>query len=553
MVDNATLSSGKSDGMRPHQGHAQERPRQGDAKGKPHQSDAKEKLHQDDAKRSPHQGDAKVRSQKGRYIQPQVKSHSVNPKRVLKEARACNLKKQRNDFTTRYHDEFRKEVGSNENILHELANSKDSWSAHETKTFLPWFLRDYYGLLKHAGLLRYPPLHLALTEENHPFVEAVLTLDGLKNLPEVLELTSPRGNALHVAIQVASPFVRLIIAKSRLSVLEGKCGEFGDTPLHIAMRAKVGTDDINDVLVECEEFEHAFSRRAQDQVQALEPVATVELEHRRSSDYRASSTKAVASEPSVQRSVTSEQSVKGAVTSEQSVRGAVASDQSVQGVVASEQSVEGALASEQNLEGAVTSDRSVQGAVASAQNVEGGADTTEQMPKDSQLQTDELVELLIHKCPAALQHRNNAGRTPYQERERFMRNSDEVRDALQNIANEDEEPDKWERAFRMVFIEDLIASYIRSYCVHEFDRDRITRCLYHPGEGRRQRFRSRYQLSHPAERHIEFDLAGLPHPSIPQSYLDRLANHLQFESILKYVALPRMTIETPKQLMRSKE
>ena len=50
------------------------------------------------------------------------------------------------------------------------------------------------------------------------------------------------------------------------------------------------------------------------------------------------------------------------------------------------------------------------------------------------------------------------------------------------------------------------------------------------------------------ERHIEFDLAGIPNPNIPQAYLEQLANHLQFESILKYVALPRLTIDVPKRL-----
>ncbi|KAF1957934.1 hypothetical protein CC80DRAFT_534433 [Byssothecium circinans] len=54
------------------------------------------------------------------------------------------------------------------------------------------------------------------------------------------------------------------------------------------------------------------------------------------------------------------------------------------------------------------------------------------------------------------------------------------------------------------------------------------------------------------EKHIEFDLAGVPHPSITQSYLDRLANHVQFESILKYVALPKLSIEPEKPSMQRK-
>jgi hypothetical protein len=46
------------------------------------------------------------------------------------------------------------------------------------------------------------------------------------------------------------------------------------------------------------------------------------------------------------------------------------------------------------------------------------------------------------------------------------------------------------------------------------------------------------------ERHIEFDLGGLPHANISEDYLDRLSKHLRFESTLKYVALPRLTMES---------
>ncbi|KAK0618007.1 peptidase S8/S53 domain-containing protein [Bombardia bombarda] len=44
------------------------------------------------------------------------------------------------------------------------------------------------------------------------------------------------------------------------------------------------------------------------------------------------------------------------------------------------------------------------------------------------------------------------------------------------------------------------------------------------------------------ERSIEFDLVGMPNPVSTRAYLDKLA-HLKFESILKYVALPALSIE----------
>ncbi|KAI1320047.1 peptidase S8/S53 domain-containing protein [Xylariaceae sp. FL0255] len=45
------------------------------------------------------------------------------------------------------------------------------------------------------------------------------------------------------------------------------------------------------------------------------------------------------------------------------------------------------------------------------------------------------------------------------------------------------------------------------------------------------------------ECHIEFDLGGMPNDIISQAYLDQLALHLKFESILKYVALPALSVE----------
>jgi hypothetical protein len=46
------------------------------------------------------------------------------------------------------------------------------------------------------------------------------------------------------------------------------------------------------------------------------------------------------------------------------------------------------------------------------------------------------------------------------------------------------------------------------------------------------------------ELHTEFDLAGLQSASISKAFLSRLDKHLKFESILKYVALPKLTLES---------
>ncbi|TWU74167.1 hypothetical protein ED733_000425 [Metarhizium rileyi] len=46
------------------------------------------------------------------------------------------------------------------------------------------------------------------------------------------------------------------------------------------------------------------------------------------------------------------------------------------------------------------------------------------------------------------------------------------------------------------------------------------------------------------EYHIEFDLSGMPTPVVTLEYLAQLEKHLKFESILKYVALPLLSVDT---------
>ncbi|KAK2591052.1 hypothetical protein QQS21_011266 [Conoideocrella luteorostrata] len=76
---------------------------------------------------------------------------------------------------------------------------------------------------------------------------------------------------------------------------------------------------------------------------------------------------------------------------------------------------------------------------------------------------------------------------------------------------------------------DEILSVIRDFCLEKFSRSRSTimQCLYPPGR----------------ERHIEFSLSGLRRQSIHMDYLQQLASHLHFESVLVCVTLPRLRVE----------
>ncbi|KAI0969672.1 hypothetical protein F4678DRAFT_473528 [Xylaria arbuscula] len=152
--------------------------------------------------------------------------------------------------------------------------------------------------------------------------------------------------------------------------------------------------------------------------------------------------------------------------------------------------------------------------------------------QESTMQSAKVVELLIQKHDSVLSLQNKEKRTPYQERVFRLLEKAEPELAVQES--------KWarEEAARKIIANDPIASYIRSYCVKNkrFSRDRIMESLYHSGQ----------------ERHIEFDLGGLPHATISEDYLDRLSKHLQFESILKYVALPKLTLESNTVVRRKR-
>ncbi|GAB1317950.1 hypothetical protein MFIFM68171_08160 [Madurella fahalii] len=196
-----------------------------------------------------------------------------------------------------------------------------------------------------------------------------------------------------------------------------------------------------------------------------------------------------------------------------------------------------------------------------------------------------LIEVLVEACPVALGVRNGIGenseekgRTPYQERifqlafefhkwktrqsantaaipppanandtaepYRAMMEAAEDGAGYVSDAEKECEPDLDKDAtessfsrmyygddnFRKFVISDPIASYISHYCVASRDmtREKAMDYLYRRGE----------------ERAIEFNLLGFPRQKITQDYLESLETHVRFERTLKYVALPRLAVET---------
>ena len=116
-----------------------------------------------------------------------------------------------------------------------------------------------------------------------------------------------------------------------------------------------------------------------------------------------------------------------------------------------------------------------------------------QNTQDSMAQAD-IVKLFIDHYENALAHQSRRyGKgtkipvvvTPYQLRTAQLRKEwDELIETMKSEEKTLEKEDTSEKAFRRVVIEDPVANTIKYHCLRNFDRDKITKCLYQPGEGK---------------------------------------------------------------------
>lgn len=89
------------------------------------------------------------------------------------------------------------------------------------------------GKKNHLG---HYPLHLALLEKKHAFVDAVLSQHDLKNLASLLKHTCSKENCLHIAISKSSPSIELMINKcKKYPEIFTQENYDKNTPLHVAM------------------------------------------------------------------------------------------------------------------------------------------------------------------------------------------------------------------------------------------------------------------------------------------------------------------------------
>ncbi|KAK3399636.1 peptidase S8/S53 domain-containing protein [Sordaria brevicollis] len=156
----------------------------------------------------------------------------------------------------------------------------------------------------------------------------------------------------------------------------------------------------------------------------------------------------------------------------------------------------------------------------------------------------EIVKRLIEARPGVLLSKDHKEKdTPFQLRLRgiqeFRRNSQQQHDVSiidgdSHNTTKDTNVDDHDKAERngehqeevKIINDDPVLRYIREYVIDRFDRRKAMEALYKVG----------------CERVIEFDLSGLPYTSIDADFLHGLGKVLRFEGLLKYVALPRLTV-----------
>ncbi|PNP51064.1 hypothetical protein THARTR1_08292 [Trichoderma harzianum] len=440
----------------------------------------------------------------------------VTSESILDEAKGLDFSKEDlgdvKQFYIKYRDSFQQKTPRT--FLHVLAERSapgaetvEDWPKERLCSFMKWFLQHYNHFLEirtESGVdSKDYPLHTAFSKRNYVFVEAVLSHPSIKNLQQVLEQKTTRNQTyIHLAISSKSPVVKLVAEKCkelRINNIWKGSGEKRLTPLHVA---------VQQVHKFCSILETNLSSGSNDSEQA-------------------DSTSILSRVKSLLK------------TGQESVPAADGNIINIVNIFEDWKKAVLGSSGESRI---------------SAVKPKAVADLLLELICDHQKSEDrmsqvEVVELLISFCDTVLSEKglvdfvtdNEAGETPEEPPEEltpYQMRLSELKDAWEDLVEflQDEgihvsEKDR-DGALRQVVIKDPVADAIRSHCLHNFDRDRIAKCLYQPGE----------------ERDIDFDLSGLPSPTISNAFLKSLSNHLKFESILKYVALPKLALDDPEEI-----
>ncbi|PQE32882.1 hypothetical protein CJF32_00001364 [Rutstroemia sp. NJR-2017a WRK4] len=446
-------------------------------------------------------------------------------------------------FKTQLKDANNESRGQTNNIFHVMVREK--WpTTPKQRNFLHWMLHqpEYQLLLERVGERGFTPMHDALYDSLFDFVDAVMEVEGL-NIIGVLKKRCQAGNCLHLATEKSFPNLSKMIdicADDKYALMDDENSPEG-TPLHIAVK---------EVLVLVRDLDERDGPESDDEIERPDEKEDQHSQQDHEDDYDHASESY--NEEMDEDYEEPPSDVESGSSSEehdedgQEHDGEVYEPEPVRYRFEAREEREDRLATLlDDLDKEFVRPRPPSRArhtgtkeVKKGQLEEGATYTSSAsrtiLTQDLlELPASHSVRLLVEACPEALERKNKFGRTPYQEREHILLDDLLVKELVKAYAEKkghrgDTEEAREARAKRVIFVNDPIAHYLRSYCVRNESRDRTMKRLYKPGH----------------ECHIEFDLAGFPTTVIKDEYLKQLETHLKFESILKYVALPVLSVES---------
>lgn len=381
-----------------------------------------------------------------------TKEKIPTPESILDEAKALDFSQQDSTdvkkFSISYGDWFQKDTP--ENFLHVLAErsapgaetAKD-WPKKRLCSFMKWFLKHYsHFLMKRieSGVdSKDYPLHTAFSKRNYVFIEEVLSHPSLINLQEVLEQKTTRNQTyIHLAIISKSPLVKVVADKCKElcnnQIWKGS-GEKKLTPLHVAVEG---------VHRFCNILESNNPKQRDGEIILSYVKKTLKGD----------------SEPTP------------------------AADSYIKNIVSIFDEWKKAFLKPDK-------ENRVQPIAVADLLLKLIRDHQDSKDRMSQV---EVVRLLISLCREVLSDKGvvdfeTPGEppkelTPYQMRLLELKDAwDNLVDFLREEKIKVSDKDR-DGALRQVIIEDPVADAIRSYCLHNFKRDLIAKCLYQPGDGK---------------------------------------------------------------------
>ncbi|CAK7226324.1 hypothetical protein SCUCBS95973_006163 [Sporothrix curviconia] len=450
---------------------------------------------------------------------------------VLKEALTTNFKDATaaKGFQERHRERLNKDPSiryRKDEVLSKLAQ-QDELGGH--RDFVRWAVQNHRKLLFCKTEDGYTPLHLAIRDSNNEFVG--LVLQYTKNIQELLaEKTVLEMTCLHLAIDNRSPFTGHIIERllqnptpngdgtvatpGGSNMSSGAYGVFtakakdvhngydGMTPLHMAVTA-ADTDDRDNFMG-----------------QVVAPPMS-------NAKPQAVPSKAPRQADGDGRGQDATRDIDGGRGRETVTRG---QDRGLdRGLERGLERGQDRLPINTRLQRVGTANLDKEPATPIQKAPETTVKEKETAKNDTDLLRNarrfeilDIVKRLVDACPRVLVDCKDASScTPFQAA--LDLEFDEKKDELAALKTDAQREDK-----RHEIIDNLpVLNYLRKYIIDNFNRRDAMRALYKVGD----------------ERVLEFDLSGLPYSTINADFLQGLGKVLKFEGLLKYVALPRLTIQ----------